>query len=147
MKEVIYTNRKREDIFVLTEKEFQEAQTAWKNKKNYWCDRLEVLMPPNIYLAKTPDDEQNRGAIYVDPLSKQYRRYVINENTGKIYEIDYIKGGNTSDLIEVNMPELVKKRLIKQDDYFDDFKCYWIERDNFYKLSESKIKAIQAPVV
>ena len=124
MKEVVYSDR---EVYLLTNKEFGEALMSWDQKKNYWCQRIEKLLPPFILHAGTPDIEKGRE-IFLLPLMIGDKivklRRIFKDEDGKYQEILDDNGS----LMSVSDIEIEQRRLILQEDYYNKPK----------ELSESK---------
>jgi hypothetical protein len=116
MKEVVYSDKK---VYLLTNKEFAEAMALWNQKKNYWCQRIEKLLPPFILHAGTPDREVGRK-IYLLPLMDGNKivklREVFKDENENYYEVLDSSGK----IMSVSDFEIENKELVLQEDYYNN---------------------------
>ena len=116
MKKIIYQMSKSEEIFLLTDKEFQEAVACWNTNNEYYCQRLEALLPRKFKFAQTPKNEIGyRVFVY---LMKSGGVAKLFQKGGKFYK--EIKSDSGNFKVEVNVRNTLKGRLIRQEKYYAD---------------------------
>jgi len=121
MKEVTYQNfGKSNEIFLLTNKEWEDAMISWRDKKDYYCERLGSVLSKRYSWIKTPKSELDSITFLIydkelKSIEKVYKR-------GEHYFIegqDHEKAPMT--LRHKTLTEEQIKGLKNQEDYYNDF--------------------------
>jgi len=114
MKEVVIYNIPKDKIFLLTDEEFFEAAKQWANNSDYYCVRLEALIPPRHKWAETPKEDVGSEVFLL--ISKSGGTQKIFKKGDKFYQ--EIFDGDKNRKIEAYLTKEKKKMLISQDDYY-----------------------------
>lgn len=108
MKEIIYTGYPKNQTFLLTDKEFDEAMLGWDSKNNYWCVRLERSLSPYFKHAGTPKEELGYQVFMLKGSNSGYKKIFLQNGTY------YEKVTDNGTERKISPPELQKKETIKQ---------------------------------
>lgn len=119
MKQVLIQNYPDKDLsYLLTDKEFFDAQVSWNKQNSYWCDRLEVLLPPKIKLARTPEEDVGYE-VFMEKDGDIMRK--IFKKDGKYFK--RVKDDESFRMVEhLRAKDLLEKELLLQDEYYQEKK-------------------------
>lgn len=119
MKEVVIYNTPKDKVFLLTDQEFFEAAQNWAEGNDYYCARLEALIPPRHKWAETPSEDIGFEVLLEITKTGGTQKYFKKDS--KFYQ-SFITENGDERKIEVRMTEDIKKRLIDQDSFYRDKK-------------------------
>ncbi len=108
MKDIFYD---KENVFMLTEKEFKGACIAWSKKDNYYCERLGALLTPYFKFAETPKYFKNPDKVFFS-TDKCFPNPIVLAKSGKYYEI-------VPNDCAVPLPPSVESSLVKAEDFLN----------------------------
>lgn len=131
MKKVVFSDKRS---FVITQSEFEEAYIEWKKKKEFFCKRLDSLIPP-FYLYVCPLHENLEWEHRVmpkaedTPLAYSKKRKQIWYVEGQPYEklLKSITGEETFEGVFPKRLEIVEpvdekiEAILKKTMLIDDF--------------------------
>jgi len=114
MKKIVFQVGLKEEIFLITDSEFKEAVSCWNNNNDYYCQRLEALLPKKYRFVRTPINEIGFEVFVYLTKNKEVAK-LFKKNDKFYKEID--KGSGIVK-VEVEVAKDFKKKLISQEDYY-----------------------------
>jgi len=112
MKEIIYSANGDNEKFLLTDKEFSEARSAWNTKKNYFCPRIEASLSPYYLFARTPKSQVG------------YEVFVMGGEVLIFKKLDKYFRGYENTKVLINLTPEQTKKLIPIDEFYQSKKNY-----------------------
>ena len=110
MKQLIYDFKNEDEGVVhITNEEFATALKLWNDKKDYYCQRLEALLPKPKLTKSLPQ------RFYIPCQNGLYRLFFFND----AQQLQEVIGGSSH---EVAVTEELKNQLMTDDEYTAQYK-------------------------